>query len=163
MPSYKAPTRDARFIINEVLKLESYSNLPGFDGITTLSEDVKEPKRTVPLATVLVCLFTGIFGGLQVYLAHQVWPDYTSYPNVDTAFFDVCDRVGGKFLFNAMAVVLVTSELSELLGLADRIIMLVGGRVGGSFTREQATEERLLAAALSQPVATSAADTQERP
>ena len=34
MPSYKAPTRDARFIINEVLKLESYGDLPGFGGVT---------------------------------------------------------------------------------------------------------------------------------
>ncbi|PKB25426.1 hypothetical protein B0I00_0625 [Novosphingobium kunmingense] len=34
MPVYKAPTRDARFVINEVLKLESYSNLPGFEQAT---------------------------------------------------------------------------------------------------------------------------------
>jgi alkylation response protein AidB-like acyl-CoA dehydrogenase len=34
MPTYKAPTRDARFIVNEVLKLESYGNLPGFEGAT---------------------------------------------------------------------------------------------------------------------------------
>jgi alkylation response protein AidB-like acyl-CoA dehydrogenase len=31
MPVYKAPTRDTRFVINEVLKLESYGNLPGFE------------------------------------------------------------------------------------------------------------------------------------
>jgi hypothetical protein len=35
MPSYKAPTRDARFIINEVLKLESYSNIVGFESVTS--------------------------------------------------------------------------------------------------------------------------------
>jgi putrescine importer len=28
----------------------------GFDGVTTLAEEVENPKRTVPLATVLVCL-----------------------------------------------------------------------------------------------------------
>jgi alkylation response protein AidB-like acyl-CoA dehydrogenase len=31
MPSYKAPVRDAAFVINEVLALESYGNLPGFE------------------------------------------------------------------------------------------------------------------------------------
>ncbi|MGB3737800.1 MAG: acyl-CoA dehydrogenase C-terminal domain-containing protein, partial [Pontixanthobacter sp.] len=34
MPIYNAPTRDARFIINEVLDLASYNNLPGFESAT---------------------------------------------------------------------------------------------------------------------------------
>ncbi len=34
MPVYQAPTRDTRFVINEVLKLESYGNLPGFEQAT---------------------------------------------------------------------------------------------------------------------------------
>jgi alkylation response protein AidB-like acyl-CoA dehydrogenase len=34
MPSYKAPTRDACFIINEVLRLENHGNLPGFESVT---------------------------------------------------------------------------------------------------------------------------------
>jgi D-xylose transport system ATP-binding protein len=46
------------------------------------------------------------------------------------------------------AVVLVSSELPELLGMSDRILMLHEGRLGGAFARAEATPEKLLAAAL---------------
>ncbi len=35
MPVYKAPTRDARFLINEVLRIQNFAALPGFGGATT--------------------------------------------------------------------------------------------------------------------------------
>ncbi|TNE34064.1 MAG: acyl-CoA dehydrogenase [Alphaproteobacteria bacterium] len=37
MPKYSAPTRDFRFVINEMLDIESYGNLPGFENA---SEDL---------------------------------------------------------------------------------------------------------------------------
>ena len=46
------------------------------------------------------------------------------------------------------AVVLVSSELPELMGMSDRILMLHEGRVGGVFARGEATQEKLLAAAM---------------
>jgi D-xylose transport system ATP-binding protein len=46
------------------------------------------------------------------------------------------------------AVVLVSSELPELLGMSDRILMLHEGRVSGVFDGSEATQERLLAAAM---------------
>ncbi|MBS0662963.1 MAG: ATP-binding cassette domain-containing protein [Verrucomicrobia bacterium] len=46
------------------------------------------------------------------------------------------------------AVVLVSSELPELMGMSDRILMLHEGAVGGEFARDQATPEKLLAAAM---------------
>jgi len=44
--------------------------------------------------------------------------------------------------------VLVSSELPELMGMSDRIVMLHEGTIGGSFSRAEATAERLMAAAL---------------
>jgi D-xylose transport system ATP-binding protein len=48
------------------------------------------------------------------------------------------------------AVVLVSSELPELLGMSDRILMLHEGRVAREFARVDATPEHLLAAAMGQ-------------
>jgi D-xylose transport system ATP-binding protein len=46
-----------------------------------------------------------------------------------------------------MAIVLVSSELPEVLGLSDRVIVLHEGRVTGQFTRDTATPEKVMAAA----------------
>ena len=46
------------------------------------------------------------------------------------------------------SVLLVSSELPELIGMSDRIIMLHEGVVGGEFSRAEATQERLLEAAM---------------
>ncbi len=48
------------------------------------------------------------------------------------------------------AIVLVSSEMPELIGMSDRILMLHEGRMAGEFTRAEATPERLLAAAMGQ-------------
>jgi len=83
----------------------------GFDGVTTLAEEVENPKRNVMLATVLVCLFTGVVGGLEIYLGQRVWPDFRSFPNTETAFMDVTRRVGGPLLFQALGIVLILATV----------------------------------------------------
>jgi len=47
-----------------------------------------------------------------------------------------------------VAVLLVSSELPELIGMSDRILMLAEGRIGGSFEGNQISQEALLAAAM---------------
>ena len=46
------------------------------------------------------------------------------------------------------AVILVSSELPELIGMSDRILMLNAGRIGGAFASGSATQEQLMAAAM---------------
>ena|ERR1700722_76852 len=87
----------------------------GFDGITTLSEDVKEPKRTVPPAIVVVCLIIGLCVALQTYLAQIVWPNYSTFKSPDSAFYDVCQLVGGKFLYDAFTLIMIVACLGSAL------------------------------------------------
>jgi D-xylose transport system ATP-binding protein len=46
-----------------------------------------------------------------------------------------------------LAIVLVSSELPEVLGLSDRVMVLHEGRVTGEFRREEATPERVMSCA----------------
>jgi D-xylose transport system ATP-binding protein len=46
-----------------------------------------------------------------------------------------------------LAVLLVSSDLTEVLGLADRVLVLRQGRFCGEFARDRATPERIMAAA----------------
>jgi D-xylose transport system ATP-binding protein len=49
-----------------------------------------------------------------------------------------------------MAIVLVSSELPEVLGLSDRVLVLHEGRLMGEFRREEASAEAVMAAATGQ-------------
>ena len=49
-----------------------------------------------------------------------------------------------RFAEAGCTVLLVSSELPELLGLSDRVIVLNGGRVVGDLNRSEATHERVL-------------------
>jgi len=51
-----------------------------------------------------------------------------------------------------LAVVMVSSELPEVLGLSDRILVLHQGRLTGEFTRANATHEAVMACATGQAV-----------
>jgi D-xylose transport system ATP-binding protein len=52
-----------------------------------------------------------------------------------------------KLAEQGLAIVLVSSELPEVLGLSDRVIVLHDGKVTGEFTRNEMTPEKVMAAA----------------
>jgi len=103
-----------------------YSYL-GFDGISTLAEDSYNPTKDVGRATVLVCLVSAALFVLQAYLGQLVWPDFTSYPQVETAFLDVSRRAGGAALFSAVSVALLVACIaSAVTGQASASRLLFG-------------------------------------
>ena len=52
-----------------------------------------------------------------------------------------------KLAKEGMAIVLVSSELPEVLGLSDRVIVLHEGKLTGEFSRDEVTPEKVMAAA----------------
>jgi amino acid transporter len=87
----------------------------GFDGISTLSEEVHNPRRNILLATVLVCLITGVLASVQVYAAQLVWPG-TSFPDQDTAFCYVAGKAGGQWLFHTVNFALLVATIGSGAG-----------------------------------------------
>jgi ribose transport system ATP-binding protein len=72
-----------------------------------------------------------------------------------TRGIDVAAKVEIYELMNRLtasgaAVIMISSELPEVLGMSDRIVVMRGGRIGAEFTAATATQERLLGAALQQ-------------
>jgi amino acid transporter len=84
----------------------------GFDGISTLSEEVHNPRRNILLATVLVCLITGLLASIQVYFAQLVWPE-TKFPDQDTAFCYIAGRAGGQWLFITINMALLVASVGS--------------------------------------------------
>jgi putrescine importer len=129
-PLYDAKT----FNSHKILTATSFAALTyiGFDGVTTLAEDVENPKRNVLLAVVLTCLFAGVCSGAEAYLGARVWPDWRSFPNLETAFMDICTRAGGLILSWSMALILIVAAFgSGLTGTLGAARLLFGmGRDG---------------------------------
>jgi len=46
-----------------------------------------------------------------------------------------------------MAILMISSELPEILGMSDRVIVMREGHVTGHFTRTEATQEKIISAA----------------
>jgi len=136
----------------------------GFDGISTLSEEARNPRRNILLATVLVCVVTGVLASIQVYAAQLVWPG-TNFPDTDTAFCYVAGKAGagqtfqgidlaskdavhgaiaagsGLWLFNAVNLALLVATIGSGAG-----AHLGAGRLLYSMGRDNAIPPKFFAA-----------------
>jgi putrescine importer len=108
----------------------------GFDSISTLSEEAINPHRNIMRATVLTCLFTGVLAAIECYAGQLVWPDFSHYPNVDTAYVFLAGRAGGPHLFTLVNATLLLATIGSgagaMMGCAR---LLYGMSNGGALPR----------------------------
>ena len=89
----------------------------GFDAISTFSEEVENPRRNIMLATVLVCLITGVLASLEVYAAQLVWGSKPfAADKVESAFPLVARQAGGWFLFQLINFTILIANVGSGLG-----------------------------------------------
>ena len=101
----------------------------GFDAISTLAEEVRNPRQTVGNATVLALLLLGLIFIAQTYLAALAHPDYHSL-DAKLGFFQIGREAGGEWLYLLLLLVNVISAaianaLSAQLAIA-RILFSMG-------------------------------------
>jgi amino acid transporter len=101
----------------------------GFDGISTLADETKDPQRTLPRAIVITCAVTGILAAIEAYLAQLCWPIGAAFPEIDTAYVHIAGRIGGPSLFAitnaALLIATIGSGMAAQLG-AARILFSMG-------------------------------------
>ncbi|MGI5155225.1 APC family permease [Microbispora sp. CA-102843] len=67
----------------------------GFDAVSTLSEEAREPRRAIPRAIALTTLIGGLLFVLVAWMGSLVHPGYDDFANADTAGVDIMSALGG--------------------------------------------------------------------
>ena len=63
-------------------------------------------------------------------------------------------RLIDELAHEGLGIMLISSELPEILGLCDRIYVMQGGRITGQLNGADATEEKVLALAMAEHLTT---------
>jgi len=66
-------------------------------------------------------------------------------------------RIMGELASQGMAILMISSELPEILAMSDRVLVMREGRLTGEFNRAEATQEKIMAAATGQQMVEVAA------
>jgi amino acid transporter len=101
----------------------------GFDAVSTLAEETRDPRRLIPRAIMLCTFISGGLYLLQAYAGHLVFPDYKTFESVDTAGTDVMKATGGDVLNSFFTAVYVASAFASAMASqasVSRILFAMG-------------------------------------
>lgn len=87
----------------------------GFDAVSTMAEESKSPKRTVPVAIILTTVAGGLIFVLISWAAHLAFPEVITGDAADTAALVMLAEVGGDVLIALFLAAYVTGALGSAL------------------------------------------------
>lgn len=86
----------------------------GFDAVSTLSEEAKDPKRTVPRAIMIATVVSGLIFILLSYISQLVYPA-NQFADVDSGSLEVMTTAGGQFLNSFFTAAYVAGALGSAI------------------------------------------------
>ncbi|OSS42581.1 Putrescine importer [Desulfurella amilsii] len=117
----------SKFHISTILSATSVAVMGylGFDALSTLSEETKNPSKVMGKAIVATVIVMGALFVLENYMAASVWPNYNNFTNPNVAFYFIAQKAGGSWLrflvFLAVIVSAITCALVTQTGFARLI------------------------------------------
>jgi inositol transport system ATP-binding protein len=138
-----------------VASMGRYSRF-GFLARRRIDREVQRQRESLAIKTPSIAqLIRLLSGGNQQKVLVSRWlmtdPDVLMIDE-PTRGIDVGAKAEIHRLMSALAqqgkgILMVSSELPEVLGMSDRVLVMHEGRITGEFTRDEATQERIMAAA----------------
>jgi inositol transport system ATP-binding protein len=146
--------------LKENISLGYLDNFCTVGGIIKLENERRESKRQVQNLKIKTSsihqVVDKLSGGNQQKVVLSKW----LIGNADILIFDEPTRgidinakseiykIMTSFLKQNKAIIMISSELQELIGMCDRIIVLHKGKITGEFERKDFSQEKLLRAAM---------------
>lgn len=85
----------------------------GFDSVTMLSEETIDAKKTIPKAVMFTAFIGGLWFILVAYIGYLVFPDYTTFTNLDSASMEIAERIGGTLFSSIFLAGLTTTGIAS--------------------------------------------------
>lgn len=101
----------------------------GFDSVTTFAEETKNARKNIPRAIFIITLIGGLIFSTVAYFSQNIWPDFTTFTDPDSAGFDLIALVGGSFfssLFLAVTAFVVLGSALSAQASAARVLYAMG-------------------------------------
>ena len=100
----------------------------GFDGLTLLTEETHDPRRTIPRAMFIVVLFFGALFVTVSYFAQLIHPG-GSFKDVNSAALELAKTIGGNLFSSFLLAGLIIGQFASGLAIqagASRLLFAMG-------------------------------------
>jgi ribose transport system ATP-binding protein len=132
----------ANLCLSSVDKFSSWGVMNTNEELQAAGKYVKELRIRTPSLDQKVVLSKWLCSQAEVFIFDE--PTRGVDVGAKTEIYQLMNRLTAS----GVAIIMISSELLEVLGMSDRILVMRGGRVAGEFSAEEATQERILHCAL---------------